>query len=98
MKFDNAVNIQGQDVKSLGISTNVAVTVNPLDAGVYAVWSTVETFIKVDQTKTVADDVTTTTGYPVRINATPIQIRIASPSFLAGIAGGNGTMYYQRVG
>lgn len=95
--FENQINIQGRSAKSLSVSGTAAVVTNPLEAGVYAVWSDVDTYIALDRTSSVADDVLTTTGFKITANSPVIPMRVTSPSFLAGIAGSAGTLYYHRV-
>jgi len=95
--FDNYVNLQGHSAESLSVSTSAEVTTSPLPPGKYAVWSDVDAYIKVHQDSSVADDVTTSTGFKVTGLSNPLPVLISSSAFLAGIAGGDGTLYYHKV-
>lgn len=89
--------ITNKTALSLSVSATVAVTSIPLSVGVYAFWSTVDTYIKINTVSATADDVTVETGYKVKASDVPIGIIVNEPSFLAGIAASDGTLYYHKV-
>lgn len=95
--FENNVNIEGRRAVSLSVSGTAAATTNPLEPGTYAVWSDVNTFIRVDVDKAVADDVTTTDGFPITASMPVMPVRITRPAFLGAIASEAGTLYYHQV-
>ena len=95
--FENAVNIQGRDAGTLTVSASAVVTGTPLEPGVYALWSDVDVYIKVDKNSEVADDVTTTIGFKITANSCVLPVRIASDSYLGAIATEGGNLYYQQA-
>lgn len=62
--FENNVNLKGA-VHTLSVSGTVAVTSTTLDVGTYAVWSDVDTYIKVDKFTCSFNDRTTSNGFPI---------------------------------
>ena len=89
--------IINESAQSISVSTSAAVTTTPLQPGIYALWSTTDTYIKLNETSTVADDVTVSTGYKIQASSSPAGIKVTEPAFLAAIAGENGTLYYHKV-
>lgn len=83
--------------ESLSVSGTAAVTGTPLEVGVYAMWATVDTYIKLNESSAVASGVTTATGYKILAAGEPVGVRVTEPAFLAGIAGSAGTLYYHKV-
>lgn len=96
MNFENQANIEGHSAATLSVSTT-ADSVGPLTPGVYYVWSTVDTYIRVDANETRAEAVTTNTGFPILADLPGIPVRVTRPAYLAGIAGENGTLSYHRI-
>jgi len=94
--FENQIVIEGRSAASLSVSATAAVT-GLLEPGVYALWSTVDAKIRVDADSTRAEGVTTSNGFPITADSSVIPVRITRPSYLAGIAGSAGTLYYHRV-
>ena len=84
--FENAIHITGASQGSVGSASQVY-----LNAGVYDVWSVVDAYIKVN--KTLASDVTSSTGYLLRSGNT-IPLILKEPSYL----GSTQTVYYHKVG
>lgn len=77
----------------IALSTTAAQSA-ALDEGIYDVWSTVDTFIRVNPT---ANDVTAATGYLLRANVT-VPLYVRSGSKIGGIlSSGTGTLSYHRV-
>ena len=94
--YENQVNLEGRRASSISVSTSAA-SEFILEPGVYAVWADVDTHIAVNVDDTVAETVTTSNGFPITANSSVIPVRITRPSFLAGIAGSSGTLYYHQV-
>lgn len=98
--FENSANIMGQRAKSLTTSTSAATTTDPLEPGVYAIWSAADHYISLDKTAAAAALVTTsgsTTGLKITANSPVMPIRVPSACFLGAIAGGSSTLYYMKV-
>ena len=89
--------IANENAVAVVVSTSVAVSATPLRIGVYALWATVDTFIKADKVSGVSDDVTTSSGYKIKADDIPVGIEICEPCFLAAIAAEDGTLYYHKV-
>lgn len=90
----DAIDIEGNArITQLVTSTSAAQTA-ALPEGIYDVWASVDTYIKVDPT---ANDVTTATGYLLRANNT-VSVIVRANSKIGAIAGGAGTLDAQRVG
>lgn len=87
-----AVSLKNSARVDLSVSGTAAQTA-ALTNGVYDVWSTVDTFLKVAET---ADDVTTANGYLIRANTT-IPVFIPEGNKLGAIAGGTGTLSLHRI-
>lgn len=87
------VDIEGNAQATLAISAAAAQTA-ALVEGIYAVWATVACYVKVADS---ANDVTTATGYIVRADTT-VFVFVRNGKKLGAIAGGAGTLSYQRVG
>lgn len=94
--FENQANIEGHSALSISVSTTAdsAFIDTP---GVYAVWSTVDTKIKIDTTAARAETVTTANGFPITAASPVLPLRITRPAFLGAIASENGTLYYHRI-
>lgn len=89
MPFANSVNIQGRSQKTFTGGTQYP---EPLDAGVYDVWSDSDIYLKVDQRD--ASDVTTETGYLITAgNIVPVHI--PSTSYIG--AAGTGDVHFHQV-
>ena len=95
--IENAINIQGQRPQTITLSDTEAVSDTPLMVGIYAVWSDVDCKISIDQTSEAALTVTISDGFPIKADNPVLPFRVASPSYISGIAAGAGTLYYQRV-
>lgn len=65
-----------------------------LPEGIYAVWASVDTNIKV---ATTANDVTVATGYLIRANTT-VKVFVPALHKIGAIAGGAGVLDAQMVG
>lgn len=94
--FENQVVLEGRSAAALSVS-GTADSTPLLEAGVYAVWATVDTHIKVDVSSTVAETVTTSNGFKITADSPVMPVRLTRPSYIAGIAGSSGTLYYHRV-
>lgn len=91
--FSDAVQLSGNAQGTLSLSTTAADTA-ALSGGIYDVWSDVDCYIKV---ATVADDVTTSTGYLLRTGNT-MPIIVPDQEVIGGIvASGTGTLSYHKV-
>lgn len=94
--YENQAVLEGRRASSLSVSgTAASVLIN--QPGVYAVWSDVDTKISVDVDETRAETVTTSDGFPITADSPVVPIRITRPSYLAGIAESNGTLYYHQI-
>lgn len=87
--FENAVNIAGFSQKSFATGSQSA---EPLGAGVYDVWADNDIYIKLH--RTTASDVTSGTGYIIKVGNV-VPVRVASPMYLG--AAGTGNVYYHQV-
>ena len=94
--YENQIVIEGRSAAALSVSAT-ADSVYITEPGVYAVWSSVDTFIRNDTDETRAEAVTTSTGFKITSDSPVIPLRITRPSYLAGIAGSSGTLYYHKV-
>lgn len=89
----DSISLSGNSQGSVSTSTTAAQS-SALTGGVYDVWSSVDTYIKVNAT---ANDVTTSTGYLLRANNT-VPVIVPDQEKLGGIlSSGTGTLYYHRV-
>lgn len=95
--FENNVVLEGRSAASLSVSGTAASTTDPLPVGTYAVWATVDTKIRVSIDKDVAEEVTTTNGFPITADNPVMPVRITRPAFLGAIAGSAGTLYYHQI-
>lgn len=94
--YENQVVLEGRSAQSISVS-GTAASALITEPGVYAVWAGVDTHIKVDVDETRAETVTTSNGFPITANSPVMPVRITRPSYLAGIAGSSGTLYYHRI-
>ena len=86
--------LYGRSAATLSISATAAQTV-PLEAGVYDVWATVETFISTGPSASTG--LTAANGYIVRAN-TIARIVVRTGDRIGAIAGGAGTLSYHQIG
>ncbi len=93
MKTQSPVFIEGRSQRTVTLSVAAAQT-PVLSGGIYAVWSDVDTHIKVDE---VADNVTIANGYLLRADET-IFVAVESGRKIGGIAAGAGTLSIHQVG
>jgi hypothetical protein len=90
----DSVDIRDAAQGSLAISTTAAQSAAIADSGVFDLSSTVDCFVKVNA---VANDVTTSTGYPLYLgNVVPFSIS-AGQKIGAITATGTGTLRWHRV-
>lgn len=89
----DAIDIEGNPQATLSLTSSAAQTA-ALAEGVYHVWADAVSYIKVDPT---ANDVTTSTGYIIRANATPVPVIVRAGSKIGGITGTTATLSYQKV-
>lgn len=88
-----AVTIQGNArIADLAVSA-VAAQTAALDGGIYDIWCDVNVWLKID---TVANDVTTSTGYLLRANTT-VPFAVSDGEKIGAIAGAAGTLSAHRV-
>lgn len=87
------INIKGNSQAQLSVSGVAAQTGALASAGMYDVWCDVDVYLKVGS---VANDVTTSTGYLLRANTT-IPIKVDDDDKIGAIAGGAGTLRYHKV-
>lgn len=84
-------NTQGTPLSVSGAAAQTAA----LDGGLYDIWSDVDVYLKV---ATIANDVTTATGYLLRANNTVALLIPQDLEKIGGItAGGSGTLSYHKV-
>lgn len=89
----NAISIEGSPSQSFAVSAAAAQSA-PLPGGVYDVYCDVDVFIKVDE---VANDVTTATGYKI-FAGNVVPVNVGDSRCIGAIAGGAGTIKFQKVG
>lgn len=94
--YENQVNLEGHSAQNLAVSATAA-SAQILEPGVYAVWATVDTSIKVAQSDTEAESLTVATGFPITASSPVMPVRITRASYLGAIAGGSGTLYYHKI-
>lgn len=90
----NPLVLYGRSASTLAISA-VAAQTEPLEAGIYDVWATVETFISVG--RNASSGLTAANGYIVRANSTA-RVMLTTGDRIGAIAGGAGTLSYHQVG
>lgn len=90
--FENSVDVGGTAQRSF-TATGGGQSDSPLAPGVYDVWA--ESDIHIKTHKTLASDVTATTGYLINVGNV-IPVRITSPSYLGAI--GAGDVFFHKVG
>ena len=90
----NPLALYGRSAATLSVSA-VAAQTAPLEAGVYDVWSTVETFISVGPAASTG--VTAANGYIIRAN-TIARVFVRTGDRIGAIAGGAGTLTYHQIG
>lgn len=95
--FENSVNIMGREAETLSVSTTAAST-EPLQPGIYALWSDEDTYIRVSKTSADAETVDTDIGLKITANTAVFPVRVQSEAYLGAIAGSNGNLYYHLVG
>lgn len=91
---DMGMVLQGNSQGALSISTSAAQTSAFAEAGYFDIWSDVDAFIKINPT---ADNVTTSTGYPVFANTIVPNVMVLVGDKIGAIAGGAGTLRYHKV-
>lgn len=89
----DAINIEGSPSTSFAVSATAAQS-QPLPMGTYDVYSDVDVFIKVDET---ANDVTIAIGYKI-FAGNVVPVHVADGRKIGAIAGGAGTLHFQKVG
>lgn len=90
----NPLVLYGRSASTLSISATAAQTA-PLEAGIYDVWATVETFIAVG--RNASTGLTVANGYIVRAN-TIARVMLSTGDRIGAIAGGAGTLSFHQVG
>lgn len=91
--MSEAVNIEGSPSLNFAVSAS-AVSSPPLPGGTYDVYCDVDVWIMVDE---IANTVTTTNGYKI-FAGNVIPVRVADGRCIGAIAGGAGTIHFQKVG
>lgn len=90
----NPLALYGRSAATLSISAVAAQTV-PLEAGIYDVWATVETFISIGPSASTG--LTAANGYIIRVNSTA-RVYVRTGDRIGAIAGGAGTLSYHQIG
>lgn len=88
-----AVNIKGAAQGQLSVSGTAAQTSAFVDEAIYDVWCDVDVYVKI---ATTANDVTTSTGYLLRVNNT-VPFLIGVGDRIGAIAAGSGTLRFHKV-
>lgn len=92
--IENSVYLDGRSQASVSFSTTAAQSVI-LTPGVYAVWSDADCYIKTHPTT--ANDVTTTTGFPIKANSAVMPVRLVKPCKIGAVGAGSGNLYYHQI-
>lgn len=93
--MSDAIEIGGRPARTLAVTTSIANT-GRLEKGVYDVSCTVDVAIATER-DTPSPALTLDTGYTIYANNT-IPVRVGEAQAIYAIAGGSGTLKYQRTG
>ena len=97
MNTFNAINIKDASQTRISISSTAATPVQ-FSGGVYSMQSDTDCFVFVRSTSALADDVTTTTGYPLLAN-NQIPVIIPATYYVSAItASASGTLILHSIG